>query len=156
MSNDFIWVVCASMLIIGVGLWALALKFPAYRKGIMFFYIIFQVCYLSWRLTNTIPLANIQGTFFGLLLVLTEVFSFAQTVVFILLFSKEKKATQKVIFSSDFVPSVDIFIATSNEEVELLGKTIVAAKLADYPEEKRVIYLCDDGNRPEMKELSEK
>ena len=156
MSNSFIWMMCISMLVVGAGLWALALKFPAYRKGIMGFYIIFQVFYLIWRITSTIPTTSIENTFFGSLLVLTEIFSFAQTVIFILLFSKEKAVSQKVIFSSDFIPNVDIFIATYNEEAELLEKTVVAAKLVDYPEEKREIYLCDDGNRSEIKELAEK
>lgn len=156
MSNDFIWIMCASILLTGVGLWALALKLPAYRKGIMIFYVIFQIGYLLWRVTSTIPVTSIEGTFFGSLLVLTEIFSFGQTAVFILLFSKEKKANKRVAFSSDFVPDVDIFIATYNEEVELLEKTVVAAKLAEYPEEKRVIYLCDDGNRPEIKKLAKK
>ena len=112
MSNSFIWMMCVSMLVVGAGLWALALKFPAYRKGIMGFYIIFQVFYLIWRITSTIPTTSIENTFFGSLLVLTEIFSFAQTVIFILLFSKEKAVSQKVIFSSDFIPNVDIFIAT--------------------------------------------
>ncbi|MCA9764953.1 MAG: glycosyltransferase [Carnobacterium sp.] len=156
MSSEFIWMMCTSILVMGVGLWALALKFPAYRKGIMIFYAIFQVFYLLWRITYTIPVTTSEGTLFGTLLVFIELSSFAQTAIFILLFSKEKKAAQVVKCSSDFIPSVDIFIATYNEEVELLEKTVVAAKLAEYPEEKRVIYLCDDGNRSEIKELAEK
>lgn len=95
MSNDFIWIMCASILLTGVGLWALALKLPAYRKGIMIFYVIFQIGYLLWRVTSTIPVTSIEGTFFGSLLVLTEIFSFGQTAVFILLFSKEKKQTNE-------------------------------------------------------------
>lgn len=156
MSNVFIWIMCVSILVIGVGLWALALKIPAYRKGIMIVYASFQLFYLLWRVTSTIPITSIDGTFFGLLLVFTEIFSFLQTAVFILLFSKEKKISQEVVFSYDFVPKVDIFIATYNEEVELLEKTVVAAKLAKYPEDKKVIYLCDDGNRVEIKELAKK
>lgn len=156
MTNEFIWGMCLSLLVLGVGLWRLALKFPSYRKGIMGFYLVFQVGYLIWRLTGTIPTSSIEDTALGVLLLLTELLSFTQTAVFILLFANQEKKTEHSSFSYDFVPTVDIFIATYNEEIELLEKTVVAAKLVDYPKEKRTIYLCDDGNRPEVRALAEK
>jgi len=53
-------------------------------------------------------------------------------------------------------PDVDIFIATYNEPVELLYKTINGCINMEYPDENKVhIYICDDSNRIEMKKLAE-
>lgn len=53
-------------------------------------------------------------------------------------------------------PSVDVFIATYNEPVEVLYKTVNGCCNMEYPElEKVKIYLCDDGGRQEVKELAE-
>ena len=53
-------------------------------------------------------------------------------------------------------PEVDVFIATHNEPVELLYKTVNGCLNMDYPDKKKVhIYICDDANRPEMKALAE-
>jgi len=54
-------------------------------------------------------------------------------------------------------PDVDILIATHSEEPELLYKTINGCIHMQYPDPSKVhIYLCDDMNRKEMKELAEK
>lgn len=107
MPNDFIWIMFTSILLIEVGLGALALKFPAYRKGIMLFYVIFQIFYLLWRVTSTIPVTKSERTFFGSFLELTKIFS--PMWLFFSFICKRKKANKRVVFSSDFVPDVDIF-----------------------------------------------
>lgn len=47
--------------------------------------------------------------------------------------------------------SVDVFVATYNEPIELLRDTVMAAKAITYPH--RTVVL-DDGNRPEVAELA--
>ena len=49
--------------------------------------------------------------------------------------------------------SVDVFIPTYNEPVDLVRKTLLAAKHMDYPHE---TWLLDDGNRQEMKALADR
>ena len=156
MQNYTIWILCLSIILIGLVLGILSLKAPRYRKGIMGLYVVFQISYLIWRVTGTIPTSSTGDTLFGSLLVLTELLSFTQTAIFILLFWKKGKETKVAEFSEDFIPSVDIFIATYNESSELLQQTLVSAKMVDYPENKRNIYLCDDGHRPEIAELARK
>jgi cellulose synthase (UDP-forming) len=54
-------------------------------------------------------------------------------------------------------PDVDVFIATYNEPVELVRKTVNGCVNMDYPDKKKVhIFICDDGRRPEMKALAER
>ncbi|NEO97269.1 MAG: UDP-forming cellulose synthase catalytic subunit [Symploca sp. SIO2E9] len=47
--------------------------------------------------------------------------------------------------------SVDVYIPTYNEDVEIVRKTILAALALDYPEDKKRVYVLDDG-RPEKYE----
>lgn len=156
MPSYMIWFASVLVLLSGFFLLSSSLKHSKYRKGLMSLYLVFQVIYLYWRVTGTIATGRIGDTFFSSLLVLTEILSFTQTVVFIILFWKKEKEVPSAIFTSDFIPNVDIFIATYNEGVDILEQTIVSAKLVDYPIDKRTIYLCDDGNRPEMKVLADK
>ena len=114
MQNYTIWILCLSIILIGLVLGILSLKAPRYRKGIMGLYVVFQISYLIWRVTETIPTNSTGDTLFGSLLVLTELLSFTQTAIFILLFWKKGKKTKVAEFSEDFIPSVDIFIATYN------------------------------------------
>jgi len=50
------------------------------------------------------------------------------------------------------VPTVDVFVATYNEDWEILEKTIVAIKALRYPAGKVKGYLLDDGKRDWLKE----
>jgi cellulose synthase (UDP-forming) len=52
------------------------------------------------------------------------------------------------------LPSVDVFIATYNEPVEVLEKTIVGALCIDWPRRQLNVYVLDDGNRPWLAELA--
>ena len=47
--------------------------------------------------------------------------------------------------------SVDVFIPTYNEPVELVRRTLVGALAIDYPHQ---TWLLDDGNRPQMQQLA--
>lgn len=51
------------------------------------------------------------------------------------------------------LPTVDVLIATYNESVDLLRRTIVASQLIDYPQSKVTIFVCDDGNREDVRIL---
>lgn len=68
-----------------------------------------------------------------------------------------KRVSPKVpnIYNSKEFPDVDVLIATYNESPELLTKTIIACKNMNYPDKNKVhIFLCDDGNRNNIKELA--
>ncbi len=49
------------------------------------------------------------------------------------------------------LPSVDVYIATYDEQLEVLEKTIVGALCLDYPNFK--VWVLDDGRRPWLKEF---
>lgn len=119
--------------------------------------IISMVIYIGWRFIFTIPEHQIYGwlaTICGLLLAVSEAISMLEGTDHFLRLRKKNEPEMPVV-PKEWYPDIDIFIATHNEETELLYKTINGCKYMDYPDKKKVhIYVCDDGNRPEMAALA--
>jgi cellulose synthase (UDP-forming) len=57
--------------------------------------------------------------------------------------------------SPDIWPTVDIYIPTYNEPLEVVRSTILAAMSIDWPTELMKVYILDDGRRAEFKEFAE-
>src|SRR5699024_1588180 len=109
--------------------------------------------YLLWRTIYTLPSVGWLSLFAGLALLITEWGGFFQNIVSSLLFWKKHKRKEVPISALKSLPDVDLFIATYNESVDLLRRTIVAAQLIDYPKDKLSILVCDDGRREDVRLL---
>ncbi len=120
---------------------------------------IFTTIYLLWRTFFTLPIQEgFWNMFFGILLLLAEI---TTTFTTFELYYNKMKNKQKVLelpsIPDEAYPDVDVFIATHNEPIELLYTTVNACTYMEYPDKNKVhIYLCDDGNRAEVKELAER
>ena len=116
---------------------------------------VFLVIYSVWRLGWTFP----AGTFARVCWVILTVVEFVglfELAVFVYEFMKKKKITLPEVDSGSY-PDVDVFIFTINEPEDLLAKTIYACKNMKYPQAEKVhVYVCDDGARDSMRELTEK
>ncbi len=51
-------------------------------------------------------------------------------------------------------PTVDIFVPTYNEPLDVVRATVLGAMNIDWPEEKRRVYILDDGTRPEFEDFA--
>jgi len=128
------------------------------RQHILFVVtMILMSIYLLWRIFFTLPLdQGFLNILFGLLLIGAETITVLTT--FELFYQKMQKERVQLDFPTippEQYPDVDVFIATHNEPVELLYKTVNACTFMDYPDKRKVhIYLCDDGGRPEVEELA--
>lgn len=140
--------------------------------GILILFIM-GVLYLTWRWIFTLNLLESPfTTFFSYLLLVAEAITFLVFTNFSLVLLKAANLKKividnklqhdyykdffydgKLVTFKNFCPSVDIFICTINEEVDMLSTTISACKNIDYP--KKNVYVLDDGRRPEVKELAE-
>jgi len=119
--------------------------------------MILMSIYLLWRIFFTLPWGlGFWNTLFGVLLIMAETLTVLTT--FELFIQKMQKNRTKIAFpvvSPEYYPHVDVFIATHNEPIDLLYKTVNACTFMDYPDKQKVhIYLCDDGGRPEVEELA--
>lgn len=115
----------------------------------------FQVVYLYWRTIYTLPSISIISMIAGCLLLFTEWMGFFQSTITSLLFWKKNKRKKIPLSSFDMLPTVDVLIATYNEPVDLLRRTIVASQLMDYPDNLYEILVCDDGKREDVRVLCE-
>jgi len=116
-----------------------------------------SVLYLTWRAVFTLPFQNgAIALIFGIMLLVSEISSALGT--YELYWSKTRSSQVDLTLPEipmSWYPDVDVLVATHNEPVELLYKTLNALTYMDYPDKKKVhIYLCDDGNRPEMAQLA--
>lgn len=118
--------------------------------------IITSLIYIGWRIFFTIPFRfGLLSTIFGIALVTAEAIAVLEA------FShywnmRASQVPEKPEIPDEMYPHVDILVATHSEEVSLLYKTLNGCIHLKYPDKSKVhIYLCDDTNRPEMRQLAE-
>ncbi len=127
------------------------------KKILLIATIIVNIVYIVWRIFFTIPKGKgFISLFFAMALLIVEIVGLIE--LFVNFFGLVKQEVPKVPeIDKELFPAVDIFIATYNEPLELVRKTINACIHLHYPDKEKVnIFLCDDGNRSEMKVLAEK
>jgi cellulose synthase (UDP-forming) len=103
--------------------------------------------YVYWRTTATLPPVNQPENFIpGLLLYAAEMYSVMMLglSLFVVAQPLPPRPSRK-LQAGDDVPTVDVFIPTYNEDADLLGNTMAAAKAMDYPADKLTVWLLDDG-----------
>lgn len=107
-------------------------------------YVLLAIVYLGWRATTMNPEAPV----FSRVVYAAELFGFATTLLH---FFMVWRLTVRVSPPPRPGMSVDVFIPTYNEPVEIVRRTLLAARNIDYP---HATWLLDDGNRPEMAALA--
>lgn len=147
-----------------------------YTAAIIFIFLstvtITGITYVAWRWVYTLNLLTSPfTTFWSYALCIAEILTlvvFTNFGLILIKTSRLKKITienelQKdyykdfyyngeLISFKNYCPSVDIFICTLNETIDLLSTTIAACKNIDYPNKK--VYVLDDGRREDVKELT--
>ena len=102
--------------------------------------------YILWRVTSTIPsIASPLDFAAGALLVVAE--CYCVTMLFLSLFTiadpvDRPRAPQ---LSEAEAPTVDIFVPSYNESIDIVAPTLAAAKRIYYPAGKLNVFLLDDG-----------
>jgi cellulose synthase (UDP-forming) len=102
--------------------------------------------YLFWRLSSTIPPISSPTDFAaGMILLIAEIYCIV--MMFLNLFAVadpiERPRAPRV--SDEDAPTVDVFVPTYNESVEIVAPTLAAAKRMNYPKGKLNVFLLDDG-----------
>jgi cellulose synthase (UDP-forming) len=111
--------------------------------------------YLIWRFTDTVwpaDLLSAQGVWF-LCLYSYEVLAFLTQLLLHLVLTRvsnrspeaDRYEAQLRRTPAEQLPSVDVFICTFNEDIDVLERVIVAALAIDYPKFK--VWVLDDGKR---------
>ncbi|TCS82921.1 glycosyltransferase family 2 protein [Tepidibacillus fermentans] len=122
------------------------------RHVIIIYTVILETLYIIWRFFFTLVFDGLFNLIFSLLLYFWEFIGYFQQMIFYI--TMWNPLTRKTPELNGFTPTVDIFVPTYNESLDILKRTLVACTYIDYPREKLQIYVLDDGNRNEVKQLA--
>lgn len=121
-------------------------KTPSHIKVLFWFFVAIAIFYFHWRIHTLNPDARI----FSGLMFLAEIYGICTGLAHFMM-------TWRLTVRKSSIPAsgqtVDIFIPTFNESIDIVSRTLSAAVNMDYPHQ---TWLLDDGNRPEFKDLAEK
>lgn len=117
--------------------------------------------YLNWRIFDTVLPAT--GEWYELgwvwLCFAVELFALFDAFILYLCFlrtsdrRREADAGETRLRAATELPSVDVYIPTYSEPLEVLEKTVTGAQCLDYPN--FTVWVLDDGRRPWLKEYCE-
>ena len=112
--------------------------------------------YLFWRATETLEFETALQSILGTLLFGAELFAGALMTLSYLQTSYplNRKPVPMPVNPDDW-PTVDIYIPSYNESLDLVRPTVLAAMNMDYPREKLNVWILDDGRRPEFRDFAE-
>lgn len=121
--------------------------------------ILLTFTYIIYRIFFTIPTTlGIIALISSILVLFIEIWESLDFFAYYLNILCVKKASPKIPDLSNITqyPDIDVLIATINEHESLLKNTITACKNMSYPDKSKIhIYICDDGNRANIKKLAE-
>jgi cellulose synthase (UDP-forming) len=106
--------------------------------------------YAFWRLTSTVPPVTSPLDFIaGTLLVAAEFY--CVTMLFLSLFTVAQPVDRPKAprLSDQEAPTVDVFVPSYNESIDIVAPTLAAAKRMAYPAGKLTVFLLDDGGTEE-------
>ena len=120
-------------------------RYKILRRVLSLLYLSIYLIYLGWRITVFAPQSFLLSFFYFV----AECFGFILSLTIIL---NSWKYNHRSIRKSPVGLSVDVFILTYQEPIEIIKKTIQAAKNLDYPNQ---VWVLDDGRRDEVRALAD-
>ncbi len=121
----------------------------------IFLSLLMSTRYLYWRATHTLNFnTSIEGIL-GTGLFLAEIYSW---IILVLGYFQTAWPLNRKIAplpkDISLWPTVDIYVPTYNESLDVVRDTVLAAQGIDYPKDKMKVYLLDDGSREEFKQFA--
>ena len=110
--------------------------------------------YMYWRVTDTVGFTNWVDACFGFGLLLAELYAFL--VLLIGYFQTAWPLQRRPVpmpQDVDTWPSVDVFIPTYNEPLEVVKQTVFSAMQMDWPGDRLHVYVLDDGRREDFRDF---
>ncbi len=118
--------------------------------------LIASLRYMYWRLSETLELESFHDTLFGYTLVVAELYALVVLVFgYVQTAWPLKRRPILLEQAPEDWPSVDVFITTVNESLEIVKITVFAAQGLDWPEDKLRVHVLDDGRREDFRAFCE-
>lgn len=107
--------------------------------------------YIVWRTTSTLEFDSPIGFFLGTGLYLAELYAW---IILVLGFLQTSWQLPRPVVEPEGPPeewpTVDVYVPTYNETLEIVANTVYAAMDMDYPADRFRVFILDDGRRPEF------
>jgi cellulose synthase (UDP-forming) len=149
------------LILLGWGLVQVELRLQNDRRSeqlhllLIWLSVVVTLRYLWYRTFNTLNLDGWLNGLFSLLLYAAELYAIATLLLayFQTLKLRHRQPVSMASVPVDQWPSVDVYIPTYNEDLEIVRKTMLAAMAIDYPAGKKEVYVLDDGRKfPQRRE----
>jgi cellulose synthase (UDP-forming) len=112
--------------------------------------------YMYWRVTSTLGFESPIDFVFGYGLLIAEVYALVVLVLGYLQTAWPLRRPPVMLPADiDLWPTVDIFIPTYNEPLNVVRQTVYCALTMDWPADKLRVFVLDDGRRKEFREFCE-
>ncbi|MDP3416617.1 MAG: UDP-forming cellulose synthase catalytic subunit [Falsiroseomonas sp.] len=112
--------------------------------------------YLFWRVTQTLEFDTVLGGTLSIGLILAE--AYAATLLFLsyiqLTWPLDRKPVPLPADPATW-PTVDIYVPSYNEDLDIVRPTVLAAMNIDWPRDRMNVYILDDGRRTEFRKFAE-
>lgn len=112
--------------------------------------------YLAWRALDTLQFDTFLQGFLGIGLLAAE--SYAGMLLVLAYLQTAYPLERKPVPlppNPDAWPTVDVFVPSYNEALELVRPTVLAALNMDWPRDKLNVWLLDDGRREDFRAFAE-
>ena len=126
-----------------------------------FILLVLLIAYAIWRSTETLPPFELSARAIWPYVFYTfEMIAILSGIGYVLIltrttdWSAEADAAERELERSGRYPAVDVFICTYDEPLNVLEKSIVAARSMSYPH--FTVHVCDDTGRPEVRDYCSK
>lgn len=141
-----------TLLVVAGALWLVKGK-QSVRKSLLVIGGIAALRYITWRMLFTLNFDSWVSGIVSVILFIAELYSVSFAVFAFFQTWEMDRSLGDTPPDFDYNPSIDVFIPTYNEPLDILKRTILAAQALDY--ENKKVYILDDGHRPELRELTE-
>lgn len=147
LSNQLAFGGVTALLLLAMG----QVNSPRIRLAMALVTVITASRYLYWRVTETLVTEGLLEPILSLGLLVAE--GYAWLVLVLSFFQSAWLFERKIVplpKKTAEWPTVDVYIPSYNESLDIVRDTVLAAQNLDYPAEKINIYLLDDGKRADF------
>lgn len=108
--------------------------------------------YMFWRTTQTLAFNTLPEFVFGTGLYLAELYAWVLLLLGFLQTSWPlERPVVEIEGEPDTWPTVDVYVPTYNESLDIVRNTVYAAMDMDYPADRFRVYILDDGRRADFR-----
>jgi cellulose synthase (UDP-forming) len=121
------------------------------RKLMLTLSLFLYARYMIWRLLYTIPTDDLASMALGSVVYLAELYGLCQFCFFAY---QSWSPTERTPAPITTYPTVDIMVTVVDEPLSILRQTLISCLAQEYPRDRFIVYVLDDGHRDEAQQLA--